>query len=125
VALFPETLDGPYNGSKAYLINLTQTLAHQLGPKGLRIQVVLPGITRTEIWELSGKDIGAIPADMVMETGTLVDAALAGFDLGEIVTIPTLEDLTDWNAMEAARLAMRPFLSRRDSASRYSLDPVS
>ena len=50
-----ELLDGVYSGSKAFLLNLTQGLAHELGPDSpIRVQAVLPGITRTEIWERSG-----------------------------------------------------------------------
>jgi hypothetical protein len=44
-----------------------------------------------------------LPADIVMTTDNLVDAALAGLDLGETVTIPSLPNIGDWNAYEAAR----------------------
>ncbi len=29
----------------------------ELAPKGIRVQAVLPGVTRTEIWERSGRDV--------------------------------------------------------------------
>ena len=38
----------------------------------------------------------------------MVDAALAGLDRGEIVTIPSLPDIAQWEAYEAARQNMLP-----------------
>jgi uncharacterized protein len=49
----------------------------------------------------------------------MVDAALAGFDQGEIVTIPALPDVADWEAFEAARLNLIPKLSLSSAAERY------
>lgn len=119
LALAPEMFDGVYSGSKAYILNLTLGLANAYADTKLRVQAVLPGATRTEIWERSGKDVNALPAEWVMEVGDLVDAALVGFDKGETVTIPPLADEGQWTAYDAARKAMAPNLSRRDVAPRY------
>ena len=119
LALAPEMFEGVYSGSKAFLLNLSLSLANSLREQGVTVQAVLPGATRTEIWERSGKDIDAFPAEMVMDAGDLVDAALLGLGRGEEVTIPPLADEGQWNAYHAARLAMGPGLSRRDVAERY------
>jgi short-subunit dehydrogenase len=119
LALAPELLDGVYSGSKAYLLNLTQKLALDLKGTGVRVQAVLPGATRTEIWERSGKDVDAMLPGQVMGVDDLVDAALAGFDKGEVVTIPPLADEDRWTAYNDARLALAPHLSRREVADRY------
>jgi short-subunit dehydrogenase len=119
LALAPERFDGVYSGTKAFLLNLSLSMAHELQGKGVYVQAVLPGATRTEIWERSGKDIDAFPAEMVMDAGDLVDAALVGFDRGETVTIPPLADESQWTAMQEARLAMGPNLSKREVAARY------
>lgn len=119
LALAPERFEGTYSASKAFLLNLSQSLTAQFKDTEVRVQAVLPGATRTEIWERSGKDINAFPADWVMEADNLVDAALAGFDAGETITIPPLADEGQWNKFQAARLAMGPNLSRRDVAERY------
>ena len=55
-----------------------------------------------------------------MNVNDLVDAALAGLDLGEVVTIPSLPERADWDKFEAARLAMGPNLSRSKPAARYT-----
>lgn len=119
LALAPEQFDGTYSGTKAFLLNLSLSLALQLEPEGVRVQAVLPGATRTEIWQRSGKDVDSFPPEVVMDVHDLVDAALAGFDRGETVTIPPLADEGLYRAYDEARLALGPNLSRREVAARY------
>ena len=54
-----------------------------------------------------------------MEVAELVDAALAGFDRREPVTIPPLPDSDQWTAFEAARKAMIPNFNQAHAAQRY------
>lgn len=119
LALAPEIFDGIYSGTKAYILNLSQAMTAQLSDKGIYTQAVLPGATRTEIWERSGKDVDALPDDFVMEAGDLVDAALTGFDRREAVTIPPLADESLWIAHQQTRAAMGPHLSKSQPAPRY------
>lgn len=119
VALAPEMFNAVYSASKAYVLSLTQTLHGEIATKGVQVQAVLPGVTRTEIWERSGIDGSALPPEMIMEVGEMVDAALAGFDQRELVTIPSLPDAADWQAFVAARGALGPNLSRSSAAQRY------
>jgi short-subunit dehydrogenase len=58
----------------AFVLTFSQSLHHEFADKGVRFQVVLPGATSAA----------------VMPVGEMVDAALAGLDLGELVTIPSL-----------------------------------
>ena len=119
VALFSERFNATYSASKAYVLSLTQSLNAELDGTGVKVQAVLPGVTRTEIWERSGIDATQIPADMVMEAGEMVDAALSGLDQGELITIPSLPNLSEWESYVAARHAMAPNLSRSQAAARY------
>jgi short-subunit dehydrogenase len=119
VALFPERFNATYSASKAYVLSLTQSLNAELDGTGVKVQAVLPGVTRTEIWKRSGIDATQIPADMVMEAGEMVDAALSGLDQGELITIPSLPNLSEWESYVAARHAMAPNLSRSQAATRY------
>ena len=66
-----------------------------------------------------GRPVDELPAHMVMEVETMVDAALAGLALGESVTIPSLEKYENWEAFDTARAALLPDLSLSQSASRY------
>ena len=62
---------------------------------------------------------------IVMKAADLVDAALAGLDQGELVTIPSLPDIADWEAFEAARQNMRLKLSRSAPAARYGVSALN
>ena len=119
VALFPERFNATYSASKAYVLSLTQSMNAELDGTGVKVQAVLPGVTRTEIWERSGIDASQIPADMVMEADEMVDAALSGLDQGEPITIPSLPDAGEWDAFVAARHVMAPNLSKSTAAARY------
>ncbi|NGM23919.1 SDR family oxidoreductase [Roseomonas stagni] len=119
LALVPEMFNGAYSGTKAFVLNLTQALQAELAGRGVRVQAVLPGATRTEIWDRAGTALSALPAQMLMEAAEMVDAALAGLDLGEAVTLPALPDLAQWEAFQAARAAMGPNLSLNHPAARY------
>ena len=119
VAVAPELLNGVYGASKAYVLSLTQSLQHELAAKGLRFQAVLPGAIATEFWDIAGLPVENLPQAWVMSAADLVDAALAGLDAGELVTLPSLPDAADWHKLEAARLALGPNLSKVKPAARY------
>ena len=117
VGLVPEYGAAVYGATKAFVLYLSQALAFELGPKGVYVQAVLPAATRTEIWERSGRDVNAVPG--VMDVDDLVDAALAGFDRREAVTIPPLPDAALWAAYETARKTMIPGFANAQPAERY------
>lgn len=116
-ALMPAGFTATYPASKAYVLAFTEALQAELGPKGVRVQAVLPGITRTPIWDEAA--LANIPVEMVMDVNDMVDASLAGFDAGEAITIPALPDMADYDAYVAARDALRPNLSLSRPAARY------
>lgn len=118
-ALAPELLNGTYGGSKAYVLALTQSLHHELAEKGVRVQAVLPGAVATAFWDRAGLPVQHLPQEIVMSAEDLVDAALAGLDQGELVTLPSLPDLADWSRFDDARKALKPNLSHLKPALRY------
>jgi uncharacterized protein len=125
VAISPETLNGVYGGSKAYVLSFSHSLQHELAPKGIRIQAVLPGAVATDFWDIGGHPVSNFPPEFVMSTEKLVDAALSGLDLGELVTIPALPSQEEWDRFEGARRDMSTLLSRREPAPRYGLKDVA
>jgi len=104
-----------YAASKAYVLNLSLSLDLDLKPKGVRVQAVLPGYTATAMIAARSD----IPAQYIMEAGEMVDAALAGFDAGELVTIPSLPDPADFARYLQSRAALGGGLSRDHAAPRY------
>jgi short-subunit dehydrogenase len=121
VGIAPEILNGVYGATKAYVIALSQSLVHELGKKGLRVQAVLPGATATEFWDAAGVPLSHVPKEIVMTTDDMVDASLAGLDAGELITIPSLPDAADLERYEAARRALMPNLSHAKPAARYGV----
>ncbi|MGS0891116.1 SDR family NAD(P)-dependent oxidoreductase [Burkholderia stagnalis] len=120
VAISPETLNGVYGGSKAFVLAFSQSLHHELADQGVRVQAVLPGATATDFWQTGGLPLEHLPKNIVMSAADLVDAALVGFDRGELVTIPSLHAGEEWDAYEAARRTMAPHLSTDAPAARYA-----
>jgi short-subunit dehydrogenase len=120
-ALSPELLNGVYSGTKAFVVNLTQSLHNEVKDKGIQVQAVLPGATSTEFWDRAKLPVHNLPADWVMTAEEMVDASLAGLDQGELITIPALPDIADWEKFDEARKALAPNLSRKHSAARYGI----
>jgi short-subunit dehydrogenase len=115
----PEILNGVYGGTKAFVLALTLSLHKELAGKNVRIQAVLPGAIATDFWQTAGLSVAHLSGEIVMRADEMVDAALAGFDQGEVITVPSLPDSADWHAYEAARQKLIPNLSGSVAAPRY------
>jgi short-subunit dehydrogenase len=120
VGIAAELLNGVYGASKSYVLSFGHTLQRDLAGKGVRIQTVLPAATATEFWDVAGYPKQKESAS-TMTAGDLVDAALAGLDQGELVTIPTLQDGGDWTRWEADRRALAPKFANARPAPRYAV----
>ena len=121
VAISPESLNGVYGASKAFVLAFSQSLNRELAGKDVRVQAVLPGATATEFWDIAGLPVRNLPAEIVMSAEDTVDAAFAGLDQGEIVTIPSLPDKAVWDLFDAARHAISAKLSSAVPAPRYNI----
>ena len=119
VGIVPEILNGVYGGTKAFVIALSRSLHQEFGAKGIRIQAILPGATATDFWDIAGTPLDQVPREIVMRADEMVDAALAGFDQGELITISSLPDVADWERCESARQNLIPKLSLSRPSSRY------
>ncbi|WP_269564092.1 SDR family NAD(P)-dependent oxidoreductase [Kosakonia radicincitans] len=119
VAIAPEVLNGVYGGTKAFVLAFSQSLHHELADKGIQVQAVLPGATATPFWDNGGLPLEQLDKAIVMSATDMVDAALVGFLQGELVTIPSLHNNADWQALEQHRRALIPQLSTNVPAERY------
>ena len=66
-----------------------------------------------------------VPAEILMDADEMGDAALAGLDNGETVTIPLPPDMADWKADETERRNMAPRLSLSSPAARHGVSAYS
>lgn len=117
VGLAPEFQMSVYGATKAFVLFLSQSLHQELSPQGIYVQAVLPAGTYTEIWDRAGIDISAYPT--MMKVDDLVDAALVGFDRRELVTIPPLQDVARWVALDGARQLLLSDINQAQVAERY------
>ncbi len=81
-----------YVGANAYINAFSQLLASELDGTGVQVQVLCPGVVRTEFHERVGADPSRFPPEIVMSPEDVVTASLAALKSGEVICIPALED---------------------------------
>lgn len=87
-ALLPGPYFAVYSACKAFLNTFTEALHFELDATGVRVQVLCPGLTRTEIFDSAGADASSLPGFMWMSASAVVDASLAALARGTVVCIP-------------------------------------
>ncbi len=110
-----------YSGTKGYVLNFTRGLQEEVAGTKVVVQLVLPSATATDIWELSGVPVSALDPASVMVAEDCVDAALAGLDQGEAITMPSVENMALFAAYDAVRLALFAATQNGRPASRYGI----
>ena len=120
VGIAVEALNGVYSASKSYVLSFGHSLQKDLAEKGVRVQTVLPGATATEFWDIAGYPPQKT-SEITMSAEDCVDAALAGLDAGEPVTIPGLHEAELWTRWEADRRKISPKFGNAKPAPRYGV----
>lgn len=117
----PSPTGAAYSGSKAFVMNFTRSLQleHRACHSGVQIQLVMPGPIRTEFFSSQGLSDFVFPDSAYLTPHQLVDAALAGAEAGETVTVPSMADRCVWERLEEARLAFMSAVSSGAVAARY------
>lgn len=110
-----------YSGTKAFVLQYSRGLQQELADTGVKVQLVLPASTSTELWDLSGVPLAALNKDTLMTTEHMVDAALAGLDQGETITWPSVADASLWEKYDAARSALFAGTQAGKPAPRYQI----
>lgn len=121
LALLDTPQTAAYGATKAYVLSFTHSLDLELAPQGVQVQAVLPGYTRTP---MIGNGAG-IPDEQIMEVEDLVDAALAGMDNKELVTIPAQHGDSDYAHVVEARTKLLSGLVANRPASRYGVTSIA
>jgi hypothetical protein len=121
LSFFATPISTSYSAAKAHVMLFTIGLRDELANTGVRVQLVLPASTDTEIWDVAGIGVQNLKAGTVMTVENCVDAALAGLDAGETVTLPSVEDSNLWATFDNARLALAQATQTAKPASRYGI----
>jgi short-subunit dehydrogenase len=104
-----------YAASKAFLLTFFQLLAVELRDTGVKVQIVCPGIVKTEFHTRQNMDLSGRPR---LEPEEIVKASMAGLERSEVVCIPTLEEIDRLQHHDQAdgdvfAAGMRPALAER------------
>ena len=110
-----------YSGTKGYVMNFTRGLQQEVAGTNVKVQLVMPASTETELWDIAGIPVANLQKDSVMTADNLVDAALAGLAQGELITLPSVEDPTLWEEYDAARIKLFAATQTGKPASRYNI----
>ena len=108
-----------YAGTKAFVLLFTRGLQEELKDTAIRVQAVLPAGVATEIYDGSIMPLEQIPAELIMSADAMVDAALAGLDSGEAVTLPSVADIELWRQYAATSEALFAASQTGSPAPRY------
>jgi len=77
-----------YGGTKAFLISFTEALYEELRGTGVRVQVVCPGFTRTEMFARSGANTDKMPSFIWVTPETIARSSLDALRHDRPVCIP-------------------------------------
>lgn len=105
-----------YAATKSFLVTFSQTLAAEVAGRGIRVQVVCPGVVRSEFHSRQGLDMSAVPR---MEPGQVVEASLADLAGGVVVSVPGLGDTGSLARLEAASQELVGAARTTDLPARY------
>jgi short-subunit dehydrogenase len=119
LAIHSLPISAVYSGTKAFVLQYSRGLQQELAETGVKVQLVLPASTATELWDASGVPLSALNQESVMTTENMVDAALVGFDQGETITWPSVADAGFWDKYEAARSELFASTQAGTPAPRY------
>jgi uncharacterized protein len=110
-----------YAATKSFLVTFSEALADEVLPLGVRVQVVCPGMVRSEFHSRQGMDMSAVPR---MEPHDVVKASLADLANGVVVSVPGVADTVALNHVEAASHELVSAARTVQLPARYGTDPV-
>jgi NADP-dependent 3-hydroxy acid dehydrogenase YdfG len=94
---------GVYGATKAAVAHLTRNLRAELGPRGVRVKNVEPGLVRTELGDRTSDaalreslatwrdEIGALPAGDIADAIAFAVAAPPRVNVAELIVLPTVQ----------------------------------
>ncbi|MEO0033481.1 MAG: hypothetical protein RIS94_3239 [Pseudomonadota bacterium] len=112
-----------YAATKAYVAQFTEVLDAELGERGIQMQALVPGLTRTELGGAADSGLfDLFPPHAIMSARAVAEASLSALALGELVCIPRLEDHAHFTQARAAMRAVGRDPDHNRVATRYGVD---
>jgi short-subunit dehydrogenase len=106
-----------YASSKSFLVTFTQVLERELRDTGVRVQVLCPGVVRTEFHSRQGMDLSAVPR---MEPDAVVQASILDLERGAVVSIPGAPDASSLQEVLDAQAELAGLTRAVELPQRYA-----
>jgi uncharacterized protein len=92
-AFFAGPKNTTYFPTKAYLNLLTECVAKEIKDSKVQLQVLCPGMTRSDIWERMREDVDEVAAKrgwpfVVMTAESVVDISLRALEKNKVICVP-------------------------------------
>jgi len=91
-AFVPAAKSATYAASKAFVLSFTEAISEEVRGKGVRVQCLCPGLTRTEFQTTADYDASAQPGFMWQRADQVVAESLAALDRGKVVCVTGLQN---------------------------------
>ncbi|HEV7208194.1 MAG TPA: SDR family NAD(P)-dependent oxidoreductase [Mycobacteriales bacterium] len=105
-----------YAATKSFLFTFVRLLAEEVHGSGVRLQVVCPGVVNTEFHTRQQLDMSQVPR---LQPEQVVQASLTGLELGEVVCLPTVQDLAGLGRRDEAEAELLAAARSATLAPRY------
>jgi len=80
---------GSYSAAKAWVNRFGEWAAHEYAERGVRVMTLCPGFTKTEFHGRMDVGRDAVPSYLWLDVDDLVTEALADFDAGKALSVPS------------------------------------
>ena len=107
----PTPQSATYGASKAFVTSLSESLHTELGPQGVVVTCLCPGLTRTEFHQRANYDASMYPPAVWQTAESVAAAGLRGLAQGKAVVVPGAHNKVLKGAVKAAPDPVRRFFS--------------
>jgi short-subunit dehydrogenase len=115
----PSPKAATYAATKAFVTSFSEALHMELGPLGVVVSCLCPGLTKTEFQQRSNFDVADVPASLWQHPDAVAEAGLRGLANGKAVVVPGAQNKALQAAMKAAPASVvRRVASRVADASK-------
>jgi short-subunit dehydrogenase len=84
----PSPKSATYGATKAFVTSFSEALAIELGPQGVMVSCLCPGLTRTEFQQRAGYQPDLLPEAFWQSADDVARAGLKGLAAGQTVIVP-------------------------------------
>jgi short-subunit dehydrogenase len=118
----PSPKSATYAATKAFVTSFSEAIHMELGPHGVVVTCLCPGLTKTEFQERANYNTDAIPTALWQNPDVVAKAGLRGLASGKAVVIPGAQNKVLRAALKVGPAAVVRKLANASSA-RFGTNP--